>query len=147
METNTPQSNTHQPVLLEEVLEFLAPQPSETYLDLTAGYGGHAAAILARLGTDGKAVLVDRDPFSVDALKLRFAGDERVRIHHERFSEAAVRLLGAGDKFDLILMDLGVSSPQLDNKQRGFSFAGSGPLDMRMDPGQETSGYRQQLFP
>lgn len=128
---NTPQ---HQPVLLREVLAVLAPQKGETYLDGTAGYGGHAAPILELLGTSGRAILVDRDANAVRALAERF-GDS-ADVMHADFLEAADRLLEEGELVDMILLDLGVSSPQIDNAERGFSFKADAPLDMRMDQSQ-----------
>ncbi|HVQ44994.1 MAG TPA: 16S rRNA (cytosine(1402)-N(4))-methyltransferase RsmH [Candidatus Saccharimonadia bacterium] len=124
----------HQPVLLRQVIEVLDPQPGETYLDGTAGYGGHAAPILALLGLTGQAFLVDRDANATQALARRF-GEGAVVIHAD-FLEAADRLLEEGRLVDMILLDLGVSSPQLDNAGRGFSFKADAPLDMRMDRSQ-----------
>jgi 16S rRNA (cytosine1402-N4)-methyltransferase len=128
---NTPQ---HQPVLLREVLEVLNPKAGETYLDGTAGYGGHAAPIIELLGPSGRAILVDRDAHAVRALAERF-GDQ-ADVMHADFLEAADRLLEEGQLVDMILLDLGVSSPQIDNAERGFSFKADAPLDMRMDQSQ-----------
>lgn len=131
---NTPQqphSTHHQPVLLEATIKLLAPHEGETYLDMTAGFGGHARDIIGKIGGARQATLVDRDEHAVSALQpLAAAG---ARVIHRDFASAAEALAQAGEQFDLILMDLGVSSPQLDNAQRGFSFQRSGPLDMRMD--------------
>lgn len=124
----------HQPVLLAEVLECLNPQPSESYLDLTAGYGGHAVAVRAH--TNGwTAVLVDRDQTAVDHLSQRFA-DTQVEIRHQDFLTASQELADSGRKFDMILADLGVSSLHLNTASRGFSIQADGPLDMRMDQRQ-----------
>jgi 16S rRNA (cytosine1402-N4)-methyltransferase len=123
----------HAPVLKTEVLQYLAPQPGQHYLDLTAGYGGHATGILAQIGQSGRAVLVDRDQNAVDYLVKKFAGDPRVRISHSDFLSASRRLEEEKADFELILADLGLSSPHLDNAERGFSFQTEGPLDMRMD--------------
>ena len=121
----------HRPVLLEATLQQLAPCPNETYLDLTAGYGGHAAAILAKTLRYEDAVLVDRDRFAVSNLaSFKNAG---ARVIQTDFVSAAQRLSQEKKQFDLILADLGVSSPQLDQAERGFSFMKNGPLDMRMD--------------
>jgi 16S rRNA (cytosine1402-N4)-methyltransferase len=128
--------NIHLPVLAEQVLAYLNPQSGESYLDLTAGYGGHAALMLDRIGPNGKAVLVDRDQNAVDHLQDRFDGDKRVQIMHSDFASASKQLLEQGHAFDCILADIGVSSPHLDNPDRGFSFMYEGPLDMRMDPRQ-----------
>ena len=123
----------HKPVLVEQVLSALQPQAGESYLDLTAGYGGHASEILAitRSQKDARTVLVDRDDFAVDYLTQKFGTEAEIR--HESFYDAALSLTNSGVKFDIILADLGVSSPQLDNSERGFSFRAEGPLDMRMD--------------
>ena len=124
----------HVPVLLSETLEYLNPQPGETYLDLTAGYGGHAGAI--RLRTHGgPATLVDRDVNAIAYLQQRFS-DHGAEIVHADFLSASRRLHEAGRKFDLILADLGVSSPHLNIASRGFAFQKDGPLDMRMDQTQ-----------
>jgi 16S rRNA (cytosine1402-N4)-methyltransferase len=126
MNTNT----RHQPVLVPQVLEVLNPQKGDSYLDATAGYGGHAASVLERIGKEARVILVDRDVEAVRALKQRFG--DRAEIIRENFARAAERLLHDGTLVDLILLDLGVSSPQLDNPIRGFSFKRDGPLDMRM---------------
>jgi len=123
----------HQPVLIDQVIKLLDPQPGDSYLDATAGFGGHAAAILEMTGK-AKAVLVDRDPAAVESLKARFG--DRASIYQATFSEVAKRLQQEGSQFDLILLDAGVSSPQFDNPERGFSFREAGPLDMRMDSSQ-----------
>ncbi|MBI4033412.1 16S rRNA (cytosine(1402)-N(4))-methyltransferase RsmH [Candidatus Saccharibacteria bacterium] len=125
----------HKPVLLNEVLEVLGPKHDESYLDVTAGYGGHAAAVLARTQAPVKAVLVDRDDQAVSSLKRRFAG-QKVKIIRQDFLSASVELTAEGRHFDMILADLGLSSPHLENAARGFSIKSSGPLDMRMDDRQ-----------
>jgi 16S rRNA (cytosine1402-N4)-methyltransferase len=124
----------HQPVLLEQVCRVLDPKIGETYLDGTAGYGGHTAAIIDRIGTDGQVILVDRDAHATRALHERF-GDQAEIIHSD-IQAAAERLLEEGRLVDMILLDLGVSSPQIDNSERGFSFKNEAPLDMRMDQSQ-----------
>ncbi len=126
----------HQPVLPGKVLELLAPQPGESYLDLTAGYGGHAAAVLEKTKNPGGAILVDRDVEAARALKKRFAG-QAINIIHSDFYSGSKRLSKAGKSFDMILADLGASSPHFDKASRGFSFNKSGPLDMRMDQAQK----------
>jgi len=126
----------HVPVLLEATLRLLAPKPGETYLDLTAGYGGHASAVLRGLGPDdAKGVtLVDRDAHAERELApLVTSGARFIRSD---FLSAAHQLIAEGQRFDMILADLGVSSPQVDRAERGFSFAKTGPLDMRMDQRQ-----------
>lgn len=126
----------HAPVLLGEVLEALAVRRDGCYLDATLGRGGHAAAILERLGEEGKLLAVDRDPEAIRAGRRRFVGDQRVSIARGNFAELEhiAREAGFAAGFDGMLVDLGVSSPQLDDPQRGFSFLRDGPLDMRMDP-------------
>lgn len=127
----------HQPVLLESTLELLNPQPGESYLDGTAGYGGHATEIVRRIGPTGRVVLVDRDVAAVQQLRQQFQG--RAEIIQENYLDAARQLAENGNMFDLILLDLGVSSPQLDEHERGFSFNSTAPLDMRMDQTQALS--------
>jgi 16S rRNA (cytosine1402-N4)-methyltransferase len=130
-----PQQLQHRPVLLEQTVGLLAPRPGETYLDLTAGYGGHAQAITSQVGTARLTTLVDRDSYAIAALEpLAKAG---ARIIEQDFASAAAQLAGEGETFDMILLDLGVSSPQLDNADRGFSILRPGPLDMRMDQTQQ----------
>ncbi|HSX41173.1 MAG TPA: 16S rRNA (cytosine(1402)-N(4))-methyltransferase RsmH [Candidatus Saccharimonadales bacterium] len=121
----------HIPVLRDKVVELLAPKAGETYFDGTAGYGGHAAAIIEIIGESGEAILVDRDSEAVKSLQQKFAN--RVEIIHENYLEAAQDLKERGTQIDMVLLDLGVSSPQLDTPERGFSFRTDGPLDMRMD--------------
>jgi 16S rRNA (cytosine1402-N4)-methyltransferase len=126
----------HQPVLLHEALVSLAVARDGAYVDCTFGRGGHAAAILAALGPQGRLVALDRDPAAVAAARARFGAEPRFRIHHAPFS-ALARVLQAEGLMGAvagILVDLGVSSPQLDDPDRGFSFREAGPLDMRMDP-------------
>lgn len=123
----------HIPVLPKEVIELLAPHPGESYLDLTAGYGGHANDVLRLIGKKGKAVLVDRDINSINYLKKKFAVDKQIEFIQSDFYSASQDLVSQNKKFDCILADVGVSSPHLDNPDRGFSFMNNGPLDMRMD--------------
>ena len=123
----------HQPVLLEEAIEALAIRADGRYVDCTFGRGGHSGAILARLGPKGRLLAIDRDPQAVAV--GRGWRDPRFAIEHARFSELDAVLDAHGfDRVDGVLLDLGVSSPQLDDPARGFSFREDGPLDMRMDP-------------
>ena len=138
----------HVPVLLESVIDMLQPQPGDQYLDLTAGYGGHARAILAKTTNYSESVLVDRDAFALSHLQdLERQG---ARTMETDFVSAARQLIDEGKTFDMILADLGVSSPQLDRQERGFSFRLDGPLDMRMDRREErtaadiVNGYTEQ---
>jgi len=129
------QNHLHQPVLLKQVLEYLDPREGETYLDLTGGYGGHAAAVLAETNNATHSVLVDRDQNAINELEKRFAG-QGVSIRRADFYSASQQLKTESKKFDLILADLGVSSPHLNQASRGFSIKADGPLDMRMDQSQ-----------
>jgi 16S rRNA (cytosine1402-N4)-methyltransferase len=124
----------HIPVLLDSVLDTIKPKKGETYLDLTAGYGGHASRILEL--TKAQAVLVDRDPSAITVLNEKFDSKD-ISIMHSDFLQATKELVDRKESFDLILADLGVSSPHLDNRARGFSIKHDGPLDMRMDQHQE----------
>lgn len=126
----------HVPVLVDEVLTYLAPRPGGVYCDATVGGGGHARRILEASSPDGRLVGVDRDPSALEATRAALApfGD-RVTLVHGAFGELAAILEALGVvPVDGILIDVGVSSPQLDQAERGFSFSKAGPLDMRMDP-------------
>ena len=134
-------AGVHAPVLLSQALAALNVKKSGTYCDATYGRGGHAGAILDKLIANGRLLCLDRDPAAVAAAKARFATDPRVSIFEARFSSLAqcADQLEPGLKFDGILFDLGVSSPQLDDATRGFSFMQDGPLDMRMSAGEGMS--------
>jgi 16S rRNA (cytosine1402-N4)-methyltransferase len=133
--TEHPPQILHVPVLLESTIELLNPKLGENYLDLTAGYGGHASRILDITGNFADSTLVDRDNYAIERLKS--LSDKGTRLICTDFVSAAKQLTDEGRKFDLVLVDLGVSSPQLDQSDRGFSFTNSGPLDMRMDRSQK----------
>lgn len=120
----------HQPVMLKEVLDYLAPNAGARYLDLTAGYGGHAAAVIEKIGSAGQATLVDRDQAAISSLKARFSD---AKVIHSSYAKAVLDLAARGEIFDMVLMDLGLSSQQLLTPARGFSIKHEGPLDMRMD--------------
>jgi 16S rRNA (cytosine1402-N4)-methyltransferase len=127
----------HQPVLLAEVLEGLRIRTDGIYVDGTFGRGGHAGAILAELGPQGRLLAMDRDPEAVQSAQRQFGDDPRFEIEQGAFTMlnrlvSQRRLTG---RVNGMLLDLGVSSPQLDDARRGFSFTDDGPLDMRMDPG------------
>ncbi|HUC89329.1 MAG TPA: 16S rRNA (cytosine(1402)-N(4))-methyltransferase RsmH [Patescibacteria group bacterium] len=130
------QNKEHIPVLLTQTLTYLDPREGDSYLDLTAGYAGHAAAVLERTQNPKGTVLVDRDPNAVKKLKERFA-EQGVEIIQKDFLLASKKLAAEGKKFNLILADLGISSPHLNEASRGFSIKADGPLDMRMDTTQE----------
>ena len=131
----------HLSVLLEESVQALAVEPSGTYIDGTFGRGGHARAILARLGPAGRLLGIDRDPEAIAAARALEEADARFRAVQAPFSDIANAAAGAGmlGTVEGILLDLGVSSPQLDTPGRGFSFTADGPLDMRMDPNRGES--------
>lgn len=122
--------------MLSEVLAGLAPRLGENYLDLTAGYAGHARQILDVTQNYKESVLIDRDEFAINYLRGKYRS-EPVEIVKSDFYSAALQLIECGKTFDMILADFGVSSPQLDNGERGFAFMKDGPLDMRMDQSEE----------
>lgn len=130
----------HQPVLLPELLMALAIKTNGIYIDATFGRGGHSQAILDRLGDQGRLIAIDRDPEAIRYAKEKMH-DPRFFIKHGAFSELEkiAREEDVVGKVDGILLDLGVSSPQLDDAKRGFSFRFDGPLDMRMDPTKNIS--------
>ena len=125
----------HLTVLLREAVEALAIKPAGVYVDATFGRGGHSRAILEQLGPEGRLLALDRDPRAIAAADA--IGDARLKVVHRAFAEMgeAVREAGFG-RVDGVLMDIGVSSPQLDEGERGFSFRFDAPLDMRMDTTQ-----------
>ncbi len=126
----------HKPVLFDEVLDGLQIRADGIYLDGTFGRGGHSAGIMAQLGDKGRLLATDKDPQAIATAEQRFGGDERFDIVRGSFTMLAEEAEKRGwhGKVDGILLDLGVSSPQLDDASRGFSFMNDGPLDMRMDP-------------
>jgi 16S rRNA (cytosine1402-N4)-methyltransferase len=132
--------DVHVSVLLEEAVAALAVRPDGTYLDATFGRGGHARAILAGLGPRGRLVAVDRDPAAESAASALAAADTRFTFRRAWFS-AIGEVVGdlALPPLDGVLLDLGISSPQIDDPERGFSFRHDGPLDMRMDPSRGES--------
>lgn len=134
----------HEPVMLHEALQALAIKPNSIYVDGTFGRGGHSGAIYRQLNVDGRLIAFDRDPDAIAAgeqLKSSvFSGAAKFDLVHSRFSEMGEGLNALGiAQVDGMLLDLGVSSPQLDDASRGFSFKADGPLDMRMDPTQGIS--------
>jgi 16S rRNA (cytosine1402-N4)-methyltransferase len=125
----------HITVLLDEAVDALVENASGFYVDGTFGRGGHSDRILERLDADGQLLAIDKDTSAIDVARHRFGSDARFAIEHTSFAELS-RLVGEREKagkVDGILLDLGVSSPQLDEPERGFSFLNDGPLDMRMD--------------
>jgi 16S rRNA (cytosine1402-N4)-methyltransferase len=133
-DSSTEESLLHIPVLVDDVISLLDPKEGEAYLDLTAGYGGHASRVADVIGWEN-TTLVDRDRNAIAEL-LKFQEQGATLIHRD-FLTAAHELVSAGKTFDMVLVDLGVSSPQLDRAERGFSIKHDGPLDMRMDDRQD----------
>jgi len=133
--------HVHHPVLLAETIAGLRIQPYGLYVDATFGRGGHSRAILESLAEEGRLWVCDRDPQAIQVAQQLATKDARVTVLHSDFAALPERLRYAGlaGKVDGMLMDLGVSSPQLDDAARGFSFQHDGPLDMRMDPTQGES--------
>jgi 16S rRNA (cytosine1402-N4)-methyltransferase len=129
-------SNAHVPVLLGPVLEGLELKQDGLYVDATFGRGGHSSAILQRLGSAGRLIAVDRDPQAIAAADTTLMSDPRFELVRSDFEKlaACIEEKGLTGRVDGLLLDLGVSSPQLDEAERGFSFLRDGPLDMRMDP-------------
>ena len=125
----------HRPVLLDQVLDALQVRPDGLYIDGTFGRGGHAAAVLERLGTQGRLLAFDKDSDALAFAANRFRGEQRLDLRHGSFENlgTVVSELNWQQRVDGILLDLGVSSPQLDDAERGFSFLKDGPLDMRMN--------------
>ncbi len=132
VETAAVPGTGHQPVMLDAVLRGLSVRPEGRYVDATFGRGGHSRAVLASLGEEGRLVAFDRDPEAVAAGAQLAAADHRFEMRRGNFGDLASELPAAS--VDGILFDFGVSSPQLDQAERGFSFLRDGPLDMRMDP-------------
>jgi 16S rRNA (cytosine1402-N4)-methyltransferase len=133
--------DAHKPVLLDEALAALAVRGDGYYVDGTFGRGGHSGAILGRLGPAGHLLAIDQDADAVSSARAQFGDDPRFSVAHASFAELdkVVSARGIGGQVDGVLLDLGVSSPQLDAADRGFSFLRDGPLDMRMDQRQATS--------
>jgi 16S rRNA (cytosine1402-N4)-methyltransferase len=129
-------NGSHAPVLHDEVIEALAIRPDGNYVDGTYGRGGHALSILALLGDEGRLIVMDRDPQAIADARQKLGDDSRVTIIHDDYANLRQRMAGLDllERIDGILLDLGVSSPQLDDAERGFSFQHKGPLDMRMNP-------------
>ncbi len=127
-------SSPHQSVLLDEAVQALVSSPAGIYVDGTFGRGGHSAEILSRLDEDGRLLAIDRDQEAVSFGRERFSGDHRIDISLSNFSNLKTLVLERNwqGRLEGVLLDLGVSSPQLDQAERGFSFQRNGPLDMRM---------------
>jgi len=135
-----PTETDHVPVLAGEVLAGLDPRAGHTIVDATFGAGGHAALLANRLRGEGKLIAIDRDPTVAPYFeRVRRSGGVKARLLHGEFSSVLRGLADNGVRADAILLDLGVSSMQLDRPERGFSYAADAPLDMRMDPSAPTS--------
>ncbi len=144
-----PTATGHRPVLYEAALEALAVRPDGCYVDATYGRGGHARGILERLGPQGQLWVADRDPEAVAHARETLADDPRCTVVPAELADLP-RLLaeqGLAARIDGLLADLGISSPQVDNPERGFSFQRDGPLDMRMDPttGESAAALLERL--
>ncbi|MBL4582581.1 MAG: 16S rRNA (cytosine(1402)-N(4))-methyltransferase RsmH [Gammaproteobacteria bacterium] len=128
--------SVHETVLIAEAIEALAIRKDGTYVDATFGRGGHSRLILEHLGPKGSLIIFDKDPEAIEVARIIGEKDERLQIAHAPFGDLEEQLTARGlsEGVDGILFDLGVSSPQLDNADRGFSFLRDGPLDMRMNP-------------
>ena len=128
--------SAHETVLMQEAVDALAIRPDGCYVDATFGRGGHSRLILERLGEKGRLIVFDKDPEAIRVAQQMQQVDSRLQIAHSPFGDIEKQLAGmeVGDGVDGILFDLGVSSPQLDDAARGFSFMRDGPLDMRMNP-------------
>ena len=128
----------HRPVMLEEAVAALDPKDGETVVDATFGGGGHASRILERLAPDGRVIGIDRDPQAVGRAS-GLSGDRRFEFISGAFDAVLWRMVEEGTRVDAVLFDLGLSSFQIDDPERGFSYMREGPLDMRMDPGSGIS--------
>ena len=146
----------HRPICVREILDILKPQPGEVGLDATLGFGGHAQELLARLAPGGRLFGIDVDPLELPRTEARLRGlgfdDSVLVVRRMNFASLPTLLPEADAGFDVVLADLGVSSMQIDNPARGFSFKADGPLDLRLDPGTGPSASellqsvtRQQL--
>ena len=133
--------SSHDTVLMHEAVEALVTNSGGVYIDATFGRGGHSKLILERLNEDGRLIVFDKDPDAIAVAMSMQSTDSRIEVVHAPFGQIEETLSnkGMGSQLDGILFDLGVSSPQLDEADRGFSFLRDGPLDMRMDPGSGQS--------
>jgi len=128
----------HEPVLLEEVLKYLCLQPGMVVLDGTIGRGGHATEMLKQIGPHGRLIALDQDMNAIRECRARFGMDQRISLHHENFKNAENVLDQLNIPFlDAVILDIGFSSDQLEDANRGFSFERDGPLDMRMNSDSE----------
>ncbi len=144
-------AGSHRPICVQEILEVLRPKPGQTGLDATLGFGGHAEALLARITPGGRLFGIDVDPIEIVRTEARLRGlgftEKELCVRRTNFAGIPKLLMDAGGGFDFILADLGVSSMQLDNPSRGFTYKVEGPLDLRMNPerGRPASALLQSL--
>ena len=144
-------AGSHRPICVQEVLEILSPKPGQTGLDATLGFGGHAEALLKRMTPGGRLFAIDVDPIEIVRTEARLRGlgfsEKELIVRRINFAGIPKLLRDAGGGFDFILADLGVSSMQLDNPSRGFTFKVEGPLDLRMNPerGQPASALLRSI--
>ena len=130
----------HDTVLMQEAVDALLIKPNGTYVDCTYGRGGHSQAIADKMDAESRLLVIDKDPDAIFDAKQRFSQDERVTIVHGSFGQIVKHAYASSmEKFDGVLLDLGVSSPQLNSASRGFSFSKDGPLDMRMNSAEGIS--------
>jgi 16S rRNA (cytosine1402-N4)-methyltransferase len=135
-------TTAHIPVLAEELLELLDPQPGQVAIDCTFGGGGHARMVAERLGPQGTLVAIDRDPLAEERfMELAEKVPCSMRFIRGGYAEALALLVEEGVRADLAYLDLGMSSMQIDTRERGFSYSYDAPLDMRMDPRQELTAH------
>jgi 16S rRNA (cytosine1402-N4)-methyltransferase len=143
MERGQTPAGTHRPICVEEILAVLDPRPGEVALDATLGHGGHAEQLLARLAPDGRLFGIDVDPLELPRTEARLAAlgfaAPLLNTRRMNFADFDTLLPEAGGGFHVVLADLGVSSMQIDNPARGFTFKAEGPLDLRLDPSTGTS--------
>ena len=137
-------AGTHRPIMVDEILQCLAPQPGETVLDCTLGYGGHAQALLTAIQPDGRLLATDTDSVELPRTEARLRGlgfpEASLCVRRMNYAGAAGLVAElAPEGVDMVLADLGLSSMQIDNPERGFSFKAEGPLDMRMNPARGKS--------
>lgn len=135
MDFSPPEAERHEPVLREEVLRLIDPHPGEVVVDATLGSGGHAEEILKRIGSKGRLIGIDQDPEALERARRNLKSFLQIEFIHENFSELDLILHPLNlDAVDAVIMDVGLSTEQLEEAQRGFSFLKEGPLDMRMNP-------------
>ena len=137
---------THVPVLAGELIEALDPQPGQVAVDCTLGGAGHARLVAGRLGPTGMLIGIDRDPLAEEAFaELAAEALCRTRFVRADFATGLEQLIEEGVTADLVYLDLGMSSMQVDTRERGFSYAYDAPLDMRMDPAQELTAAEIEI--